>query len=107
MSAMEPAKPPLYPRLLADEGGVGAVPFYRDPRLRGLLLQALLCAAIGLLAYGAIHNAAENLARANIASGFGFLDVTAGFDISQTLIDYSSQASTYRRAFWIGILNTL
>jgi general L-amino acid transport system permease protein len=33
--------------------------------------------------------------------------VTAGFDISQTLIDYSSQASTYGRAFWVGLLNTL
>ena len=83
------------------------VPFYRDPRLRGLLLQALLCAAIGLLAYGAVHNAAENLARANIASGFDFLNVTAGFDIGQTLIDYSSQASTYGRAFLVGVLNTL
>ena len=103
---MGPAKPRPYPPL-AGEGRLGAVPFYRDPRLRGLLLQALLCAAIGLLAYGAVHNAAENLARANIASGFGFLDVTAGFDIGQTLIDYSSQASTYGRAFLVGVLNTL
>ena len=104
---MEPAKPRPYPPPLAGEGRVGAAPFYRDPRLRGLLLQALLCAAIGLLAYGAVHNAAENLARANIASGFDFLNVTAGFDIGQTLIDYSSQASTYGRAFLVGVLNTL
>src|SRR5229473_2823894 len=104
---MERARPPPYPPPQAGEGRVGAVPFYRDPRLRGLLLQALLCAAIGLLAYGAVHNAAENLARANIASGFDFLKVTAGFDIGQTLIDYSSQASTYGRAFLVGVLNTL
>src|ERR1700730_10480164 len=83
------------------------IPFYRDPTLRGILLQVLLCAALGLLAFGAIRNAAENLARAKIASGFGFWDVTAGFDISQTLIEYSSQSSTYGRAFWVGLLNTL
>jgi general L-amino acid transport system permease protein len=104
---MERGKPPPYPPRLAGEGGVGAIPFYRDPKLRGLLLQALLCAAIGLLAYGAIHNAAENLARAKIASGFDFLNVTAGFDIGQALIDYSSQTSTYGSAFLVGLLNTL
>src|SRR5437899_202581 len=104
---MERATPPPYPPRLAGKGRVGRVPFYRDPRLRGLLLQALLCAAIGLLVYGAVRNAAENLARANIASGFGFWNVTAGFDISQTLIDYGPQTSTYGRAFWVGLLNTL
>src|SRR6202158_5799551 len=83
------------------------VPFYRDPKLRGLALQIALCAGLGLLAYGAVHNAAENLARAKIASGFGFLGVTAGFDISQTLIEYSPPMSTNRRAFWVGLLNTL
>jgi len=83
------------------------VPFYRDPKLRGLFLQAVLCDAIGLLAYGAINNAADNLARAKIASGFGFWNLTAGFDISQILIDYSSNTSTYGRAFWVGLLNTL
>jgi general L-amino acid transport system permease protein len=83
------------------------IPFHRNPKLRGLLLQILLCGVLGVLAYGAIRNAADNLARANIASGFGFWDVTAGFDISQTLIDYSSQTSTFGRAFWVGFLNTL
>ena len=53
------------------------------------------------------RNAIDNLARAQIASGFGFWDQTAGFDISQTLIEYSSRGSTYGRAFWVGLLNTL
>ena len=39
-----------------------------------------------------------------IASGFGFWNQTAGFDISQTLIEYSAQAGTYGRAFWVGLL---
>jgi general L-amino acid transport system permease protein len=83
------------------------VPFHRDPRLRGIALQALLCVAIGLLVYGAVHNAVENLQRAKVASGFGFWNETAGFDISQTLVDYSSQTSTFGRALVVGLLNTL
>jgi len=83
------------------------VPFYRDPKYRGIALQIGLCAALGYLAYSAIQTAAENLARSHVASGFGFWNVVAGFDISQTLIDYSAQSSTYGRAFWVGLLNTL
>lgn len=80
-------------------------PLY-DPRVRSIAYQAVLCAAIAFLVYSAITNAIENLERAKIASGFGFWNVTAGFDISQTLISYS-QVSTYGRAFWVGLLNTI
>jgi general L-amino acid transport system permease protein len=83
------------------------VPFYRDPKYRGIALQIVLCAALGYLVYAAVETAAGNLARSHVASGFGFWNVTAGFDISQTLIEYSSQSSTYGRAFWVGLLNTL
>src|SRR4051812_40706430 len=73
-------------------------PLIYNPQVRGMAYQAVLCAAIVFLAWSAINNAAENLARAKIATGFGFWDNTAGFDISQTLIDYST-TSTYGRAF--------
>jgi general L-amino acid transport system permease protein len=66
-----------------------------------------LIAAVGGLAYAAFVNAANNLARSHIASGFRFWDNTAGFDISQTLIAYSASTSTFGRAFWVGLLNTL
>ena len=41
-----------------------------------------------------------------IPLGFGFWNDTAGFDINLSLIDYSA-LSTYGRAFWVGLLNTL
>jgi general L-amino acid transport system permease protein len=87
--------------------GPAHVAFYNDPKIRSIIYQVALCAAVGFLIYGAATNAIDNLRRAHIASGFGFWDTTAGFDISQTLISYSSQASTYGRAFWVGLLNTL
>jgi general L-amino acid transport system permease protein len=78
-----------------------------EPKFRGIVYQILLCLLIALAAAAVVRNVTENLARNRITSGFGFLDQTAGFDISQTLIDYSVQTSTYGRAFWVGLLNTL
>jgi general L-amino acid transport system permease protein len=81
-------------------------PLIYNPKVRGIAYQAVLCIIIAFLAWGAITNAVDNLARARIASGFGFWDNTAGFDISQTLIEYST-SSTYGQAFWVGLINTL
>jgi len=81
-------------------------PLY-NPKYRSIAYQLALSALVVLLAYEVVSNAIENLARAKIATGFGFWNVTAGFDISQTLIEYSAQGSTYGRAFWVGLLNTL
>jgi general L-amino acid transport system permease protein len=83
------------------------VAFYNDPRVRSIAYQVALCAVVGILVYGAARNAIDNLERAHIASGFGFWNHTAGFDISQTLIGFDSAASSYGRAFWVGLLNTL
>jgi general L-amino acid transport system permease protein len=76
-------------------------------RIAGIAVQVALIVLIGGLVYAAAYNAAQNLARAHIASGFGFWNNTAGFDISQTLIAYSPATSTFGRAFWVGLLNTL
>jgi len=81
-------------------------PFYNDPAYRALFFQALvLCGVIGLGAY-LISNTLDNLARQGIASGFGFLDTTAGFSILMSLIEYSEE-DTYGRAFFVGLYNTL
>ena len=82
------------------------VPFYNDPKIRSIAYQVALCAIILFLVYSAANNAIDNLRRANIASGFGFWEQTAGFDISQSMISYTNQSS-YGRAFWVGLLNTL
>jgi general L-amino acid transport system permease protein len=76
-------------------------------RIGSIVLQAALVVVVVGLFYAAAVNAARNLAAAHIASGFRFWDNIAGFDISQTLIAYSPSTSTFGRAFWVGLLNTL
>src|SRR3954454_14454284 len=92
---------------IAQQSGPPKVSPIYDPKVRSIAYQVILCAIIIFLAWSAMRNAAENLERARIASGFGFWNQTSGFDISQTLIEYSAQGGTYGRAFWIGLLNTL
>src|SRR3984957_9650883 len=76
-------------------------------RSRHVTIQVVTFALIVGLCGGGIFEAVQNLARAHVASGFGFWNNTAGFDISQTLIAYSASTSTFGRAFWVGLLNTL
>src|ERR1700691_1961006 len=76
-------------------------------RLGNIAVQVALVVIVVGLFYAAAVNAARNLAAAHIASGFRFWDNIAGFDISQTLIAYSPSTSTFGRAFWVGLLNTL
>ena len=76
------------------------------PEVRQVLFQIVLIIALAALFWMIISNTAANLRRQNIASGFGFWNTTAGFDISQTLIQYTN-TSTYGRVFWVGLTNTL
>lgn len=76
------------------------------PEFRQFVWQALLLIGIVALFWMMLSNMSANLQRQNIASGFDFWDRTAGFDISQTLIDYQN-TSTYGRAFWVGFWNTV
>jgi len=77
-----------------------------DPKTRGLIFQVALLVGVAALFIEIALNTAANLRAQNIATGFGFLGRPAGFDISQTLIPYSS-TSTYGSVFWVGLTNTL
>src|SRR6185437_6054103 len=77
-----------------------------DRRVRGLAYQILLLVVIAALVWGAAYNAVVNMRARGIPMGFGFWNDVAGFDINLHLISYSN-LSTYGRAFWVGLLNTL
>jgi general L-amino acid transport system permease protein len=97
---IEPRKPPpqfvaKLRRALGGRAGWG-----------GFVLQILFVAALVWIGYEIVANARANLQAQRITSGFGFLNNTAGFDVSQSLIPYSG-SDTYTRVFLVGLLNTL
>lgn len=77
-----------------------------NPIVRAILAQLGVALAVALVAWYLVGNTMDNLARLSIASGFGFLDREAGFQIGETLVEFGPQ-DHYSTAFLVGILNTL
>lgn len=77
-----------------------------NPIVRAVLAQLGVALAVALVAWYLVGNTMDNLARLSIASGFGFLDREAGFQIGETLVEFGPQ-DHYSTAFLVGILNTL
>ena len=77
-----------------------------DPKFRGIAYQVFVALVVATFIYWIIGNTTENLRRANISTGFGFLNGRAGFDVSQALIEYTAN-STFGRALVVGLLNTI
>ena len=74
---------------------------YRSYTFQGIAL-VLLIAVVVYLA----NNVMTNLRDLGLNISYEFLGSPAGYDINQTLIDYSSQSTNLRAAF-VGIINTL
>jgi general L-amino acid transport system permease protein len=82
------------------------VPFWLDPKKRAILFQILSIGVVGLIIYYLASNTVVNLQKQSIATGFGFLNKEAAFEIGESLIPYSA-ANTYIRALLVGALNTI
>jgi general L-amino acid transport system permease protein len=76
-----------------------------DAKLRGIASQLLVVLLIIWGLYEIVANTQANLVKLNQNFGFDFLGKAAGFDLSTSLIFYSSN-STYGRALQVGFLNT-
>jgi len=93
-----------------DRDEPARVPILYDPKVRAIAAQVILILAVVWFGYEIVTNTIANLAKQNIASGFGFLSTTAGFGVVSTLgtwaVGYVEQ-STYGAAFLVGLINTL
>ena len=81
---------------------------WNDPKVRGIVYQVILvCAFIAFSVY-IIHNTATNLEERGIASGFGFLGTSAGFDVAMSpFFKYDINTATYGTVLLVGISNTI
>jgi general L-amino acid transport system permease protein len=77
-----------------------------DSRYRSLTIQVVAAMLIMALLVELVDNTVTNLAALGKDIGFGFLWTTAGYDINQQIIPFTSQ-DTHARAALVGILNTL
>jgi general L-amino acid transport system permease protein len=77
-----------------------------DARYRSLTIQVIASILIMLLLVELVNNTVTNLAALGKDINFGFLWTTAGYDINQQIIPFTSQ-DTHARAALVGILNTL
>ncbi len=82
------------------------ISFWHDPDKRSLTYQVGTVLLFALVAWYLVSNTMTNLERQSIATGFGFLQHEAAFEIGESLIEYSA-ADTYARALFVGFLNTL
>ena len=77
-----------------------------DEKSRSILIQALVIGIFAVFIYLLVQQTAANLERRGISSGFDFLGMGAGYDISIRLIPFTSE-DTHLRAYFVGLLNTL
>lgn len=80
--------------------------FLYSAAFRGIFYQFALLLLVFISGYYLYANVTTNLENQGIATGFGFLDERAGFDIGQSVVAFDS-ANSYGRALYVGILNTL
>ena len=80
--------------------------FWNDEKTRGILYQVITAALVALLGYYLISNVQNNMEKQAIASGFGFMEKEAAFELGESIIEYSA-ADSYGRALVVGVLNTL
>jgi general L-amino acid transport system permease protein len=79
---------------------------WSNPRTRAIVWQVVIVGTVVAMAAAIAVQAAINLRARGIASGFGFLDRAAGFEIARGPIAFSSRDS-YARAILVGLVNTL
>ena len=83
-----------------------AVPFWRDVRVLAVFSQVVVLAAVLVLGGLLLANLVSAMDARGFLPDYGFLGLTAGFEIAEKIVPYDP-SDTYAEALFIGLLNTL
>ena len=97
---------PSHPISAPPIASANGVSWFYNPKIRGYASQIIVVLLLLWGLYEIIGNTQANLKKLNQNFGFDFLTQASGFDLSSSLIEYSS-TSTYGRAIVAGLLNTI
>jgi len=85
---------------------VNAKQIINNASVRAAVIQVFLVIVSISIGYYLMSNVVDNLRQMELPFGFGFVNSTAGFDVSWSLIPYDPSMS-YGRVYLVGIVNTL
>lgn len=85
---------------------MSALPWWRDRRKLGWVIQLAVGLAVLLAIALLLGNLERNLTRAGLRLSFSWLNDPAGFDIAETVLPYTAQSS-YAMGLLAGFVNTL
>ena len=77
-----------------------------NKKFRAIVSQVVVLGLLVIFIAYIVNNTAANLEKRGIASGFGFLDGPAGFDVAFSVIDYNPRMS-HGRVYLVGVANTV
>ncbi len=85
-----------------------SIPWQRDPKIRAIVIQAILLFTVAWSLITIFNNTVTNLEGQGIHTGFDFLTETAPFAVGfSPFIEFTLGESTYWDVFLIGIQNTI
>ena len=94
------------PRLDHPPAKTGATDFIYSPRFRAIASQLVVVLLLLWGLYEVVANTQANLRKLNQTFGYDFLGRASGFDLSTSLIPFSSNSS-YSTALIAGFWNTV
>ena len=80
---------------------------WSNPRLRAVVYQIVIVAAVVGIFWYFVSNAREHLTEQHITTGFGYLERNAGFQIAESPIPFDGAVNSFGLAVVVGVLNTI